>query len=124
FSSTNSAARNAMSEAVSIDPIVPLAFRAIARAKGGKLRVDAVAYDADDNLLDTSDETAETVGTEWQVLQFEWTPPQGTDYIKVRATNDGAGMMWFDKVSVLVKEALIYRGRIETYTPRMNQEGE
>ena len=100
---------------------VPLVITGIAKARGSKLVLFAEAYDQNDVKLDQSDDFAETVGTDWQNLRFEYTPPAGTHYIRICAQNDGKGTMWLDKVAVRPKEVLIYRGRIESYTPLIDQ---
>ena len=103
---------------------LPLVITCLARAKGAKLRLYARAYDVNDVALDSSSDIAETVGTDWQRLRVEYIPPKNTAYIRVLIRNTGRGQMWADKFSVLSKELLIYRGRIETYEPRVDESGE
>jgi hypothetical protein len=124
FSSAASTTRQVLSETIELSTVSPLVTTAVAKARGGKLRMDMAAYDAEDALLDTSDDNAETIGPDWQTLRLEWVPPKGTSYVRVRVENVGAGNMYFDKVKVLSKEVLIYRGRIESYNPRLQKEGE
>lgn len=124
FSSNSTTQRTVQSETIDLAFVVPLVVKMVARARGGKLRMDIAAFDASDNLLDVADDNAETVGNGWQSLKLEWTPPAGTAYVRVRVSNVGKGTMWFDKVEVLQKECLVYRGRIESYTPKVKQEGE
>lgn len=102
---------------------IPLVITCKARAMGAKLRMYARAYDINDVALDSSSEIAETLGTDWQTLKVEYIPPDNTSYIRVLIRNVGRGMMWADKFSVLAKEMLIYRGRIESFTPKIDETG-
>jgi len=124
FSSTNATARYALSETITLNAKVPVVLRCIARALGGKLRVDLVAFDATNAIIAVSETAAETIGTRWQTLTLTWTPPQNTAYLRIRAQNDGSGTMWLDKVTLLTQEMLIYRGRIESYEVHVRQDGE
>lgn len=103
---------------------VPLVVQAIAKAAGSKLVMFVEAYDINDNKIEESDEFAETVGTDWQTLRIEYLPAAKTHSLRVAFKNDGVGTMWADKVQVRAKEVLIYRGRIETFTPEITQTGE
>jgi hypothetical protein len=103
---------------------LPLVVTCAARAVGAKLRMYVRAYDVNDVALDSSEEIAETVGTGWQQLRVEYLPPTGTAYLRVLIRNTGRGTMWADKFSVLTKEMLIYRGRIEAFTPKIDENGE
>jgi hypothetical protein len=104
------------------DPInVPFIVTAIGRAVGSKLKMFVEAYDKNDQKIDQSAETAETVGPEWQKLRVEYVPKQGTYYLRVTLQNDAVGTMWVDKVVMLAKEQLIYRGFIERFKPEVTQ---
>lgn len=103
---------------------VPLVLTAIARATKSKLVLSIEAYDINELKIDESPEFAETVGPEWQQLRVEYLPPRGTRYLRVAVKNDAAGLMWIDKVEIKAKEVLIYRGRIETFTPTIDRDGE
>lgn len=124
FSSSSATSFETLSETIDLASVVPVVVQGIAKARGGKIRMDVLAYDSGDVLLESSDETAETIGNRWQNLIVEYTPPIGTAYIRVRLQNIGKGTMRFDKCKVYAKEVLIYRGRIETYAPRLSQQGE
>jgi len=124
FFSAATTQRTVLSETLTLSAIVPVVVKMVAKARGGKIRMDIAAYDVGDVLLEASDDNAETVGTGWQNLKLEWTPPPDTSYIRVRVSNIGAGTMYFDKITVLQKEVLIYRGRIESYTTKVRQSGE
>lgn len=113
-----------LSSTIDIGEEVPLVFTAIARASGAKLRMFVRAYDVNDIVIDSSDEIAETVGTDWQNLAINYTPPEGTAYVRLVLRNTGRGLMYADKFTVLAKEVLAYRGRIEAYTPSVTEEGE
>jgi hypothetical protein len=102
----------------------PLVIECVARAIGSSLRLFIRAYDRFDNGLDTSDDIAETVGIEWQRLRIQYQPPAKTSYVRVFIRNTGRGTMWADKFSVKSKEILVYRGRIESFTPKVNDAGE
>ena len=112
------------SEAIFVTAFVPFVFKAIARAAGSKLTMYVEAYDVQDNKIDESDERAETVGSEWQTLRLEYIPPADTYYMKIAVENDAKGIMYLDKVSVRPKELLIYRGEIESFTPKLDANGE
>jgi hypothetical protein len=103
---------------------LPLVIKSIARGLGGRAVMYAEAYDINDNKIDQSNDFAETVGTDWQVLRFEYLPPVKASYIRVALENSAKGEYWFDKVSVRAKENLIYRGRIEAFTATVDQSGE
>jgi hypothetical protein len=103
---------------------LPLVISCIARAKGAKLRMYARSYNVNDVAIDSSSEISETVGTDWQKLEIEYIPPANTAYVRVLIRNTGRGQMWADKFSVLSKEILVYRGRIESYTPSIDESGE
>lgn len=103
---------------------VPVVLKAVAKAVGSKLVLSIEAYDVNDVKLQESEQVAETVGTMWQQLRVEFLPPSGTNYLRVAVKNDNAGTMYLDKVALRAKEVLIYRGRIETYTPKIDQSGE
>ena len=110
-------------------PPVPVFVTAMARAVTGKVRMYVEAYapdeaGIDDVKIDQSDDFGETVGTDWQQIQCEYVPPPETTYLRVAFENDGAGTMYFDKCYMRQKEMLIYRGRIESFTPKISQEGE
>jgi hypothetical protein len=124
FSSASTTQRRVESETINLSTISPLVVKAVAKARGGKLRLDIAAYDEADALIEASDDNAETVGPNWQTLRLEWLPPANTAYVRVRVENVGAGTMYIDKVTVLPKELLIYRGRIESYNPRLQSSGE
>jgi hypothetical protein len=100
---------------------VPLVIMGIAKARGSKLVLFVEAYNQNDVKVDQSDDFGETVGSDWQHLRFEYTPPSDATYLRVCAQNDGKGTMWLDKLEVRAKESLIYRGRIESYTPMIDQ---
>jgi hypothetical protein len=103
---------------------VPLVIKVIARALGGKGMVYVESYDLNDNKIDQSNDFAETVGSDWQILRFEYTPPKKASYVRVAIENNVKGEFWFDKVSVRAKENLIYRGRVESFTATVDQSGE
>lgn len=103
---------------------VPIVIKAIAKARGARLTMFAQAYDSDEEVIDTSDERTDTVGTGWQTLRIEYVPPADAKYIRVCFQNDGVGFMYVDKVEVRPKEMLVYRGRIETFTPKIDQSKE
>jgi hypothetical protein len=103
---------------------IPLVVEAVAKARGGKLMMYVEAYDVVDVKIDQSDQTAETVGSDWQFLKVEYTPPAAASYIRVALQNSGNGNMYADKVTVRPKELLIYRGKIESFTPTIDQSGE
>lgn len=124
FSSGATTIRTVLSETIDLPYVAPLIIRWVGRAQGGKLRLDIAAYDSSDLLIAASEGNSETVGTKWQTLTLEWLPPHGTAYVRVRVQNVGSGTMWFDKVSVLQREILIYRGFIEGYVPEVNDSGE
>lgn len=102
---------------------IPLVVKALAKASGSKLTMFVESYNVAETKIDTSD-TAETVGSDWQTIRLEYTPPTKARYVRVCFQNDGKGTMYADKVEVRPKELLIYRGRVETYTPRVEQDGE
>lgn len=103
---------------------VPMVVKGIAKAIGGKLRMFVEAYDAEEIKIDESDDVAETIGSGWQTIRLEYLPPRNTHYIRIAVENSGSGLMYLDKVSVQAKEILIYRGRIESYTPQVDEKGE
>ena len=113
-----------LSNPIEIGERVPLVVSCVARGIGSKLRLYVQSYDINDINFDSSDETAETVGTDWQTLRIEYLPPESTAYIRVTVRNMGRGTMWADKFSVLPKELMIYRGHIEAYTPEVTENGE
>jgi hypothetical protein len=102
---------------------IPLVLTCMARARGAKLRVSLRAFDINDESLETSD-FAETVGIDWQTLSLEFIPPVNTSYIRVILRNTGKGTMKADKFTLLSKESMVYRGRVESFTPRINDDGE
>ncbi len=102
---------------------IPLVLKSLAKATGGKITMFVEAYDKLDAKIDTSD-TVDTVGSDWQTIKLEYTPPAKATYIRVCFRNDNRGTMFADKVEVHPKESLIYRGRIETINPRIEQDGE
>lgn len=103
---------------------VPLVVKAIAKASGSKLTMFVEGYDINEVKIEESSSTADTVGTSWQELRLEYLPSVGVHYLRVAFKNDAAGTMYADKVTMRAKEVLIYRGRIETYTPKIDQDGE
>jgi len=103
---------------------VPLVVSCVARATGSKLRMYVRAFDASDQGFDTSDDQAETVGPDWQKISLTYTPPPNTRYIRVYVENDNKGTMWADKFEVRAKEIKVYSGFIESYTPRIDANGE
>ncbi len=124
FSSASATLRRVQSETIDLAYVVPLVVTWVGRAVKGKLRLDMAAYNSSDVLLATSDDNSETVGNQWQTLRLEWLPPTDTAYVRVRVENVGAGTMWFDKVSVIQRELLIYRGHIESFRPSFDDRGE
>lgn len=113
-----------LSNPIEIDDLVPFVFTAVAKTRGAKLRMFVRAYDVNDSVIGSSDQIADTVGPDWQKLTLEYTPPAGTAYLRIILRNLGVGQMWIDKVTALPKEYLIYRGRIESFTPKIDQDGE
>jgi len=104
---------------------VPLVVMCMARGAGAKLILDVEAYAADENvLIGTSADLGMTVGHEWQVVRLEFVPPQGAESIRVALRNEGKGNVYAGNVSVRPKEALVYRGHIETFTPQIDDDGE
>ncbi len=102
---------------------LPLVIKALAQASGSKLTMFVESYNKDEIKIDASD-TVDTVGNGWQTLRLEYVPPTAARYVRVCFQNEGRGTMYADKVEVRPKELLIYRGRIETYTPKIDQDGE
>lgn len=113
-----------LSNPIHVDEEVPLHISCLARAIGSKLRLYVRAYNVNHQGFDMSSETAETVGTEWQRLSINYTPPRGTEYIRVIVENDSRGEMWADKFDVRAKEIKIYSGNIEAFTPKIDRNGE
>jgi hypothetical protein len=103
---------------------VPVVLKALAKASGSKLTMYVEAYDINDVKIEESSSIAETVGSGWQQLRLEYLPMAGTAYLRVAIKNDAAGTMYADKVEMRAKEYLIYRGRIETYTPKIDQDSQ
>jgi hypothetical protein len=124
FSSASTTVRTVLSETIDLNYISPLIIKWVGKANGGKLRLDVAAYNISDVQIGTSSDNSETVGRNWQSLSLEYLPPHGTAYVRVRVQNIGGGTMWFDKVQVLQRELLIYRGFIESYTPLVDKNGE
>src|SRR5690606_17674488 len=124
FSSTSQTLRRIISEPISLPRPVPISLSAITRAVGGKVRMDIAAYDADDNMIDIVDENAESISSEWQRIVVEWLPPANTSYLRVRIENDGAGTIHIGKVTMLVREQLVYRGEIDEFTVEIGESGE
>lgn len=102
---------------------VPMVLKAIAKASVSKLLLFYEAYDINDNKIAESD-VAETVGPDWQQLRLEYLPPKGTHYIRVAFKNDASGTMYASHVELHAKELLLYRGRIESFTPKIDEGGE
>lgn len=113
-----------ISNPVELNTIVPLVFKAICRSVGSKIAMYAKAYNSNDIQIDQSDDIAETIGTDWQQLVVTYTPPPGTSYVRMAFRNRGAGTMWADYAEITAKEMLVYRGFIETYSPKFTTEGE
>jgi hypothetical protein len=103
---------------------VPIVVKGVAKSRGAKLSMYVRAYNLDEEPIDTSEEIAETVGSDWQTLRLEYTPPASARYIRVVVKNTGRAFCYLDKVEVRPKELLVYRGRIETFTPTIDQNGE
>src|SRR5690606_13123220 len=113
-----------VSEFIEMPHLTPIVVTALAQARGGKIRMDIEAFDADHNRIIETNQNAETVGTLWQELLLEWLPPPGTAYVRIRFENVGTGTMYVSHVKCLAKEQLIYRGTIETFTPNVTAGGE
>lgn len=124
FSSVSTTPRITLSETLEMPVICPVVARCLVRAKRGKLRMDLNAYDDTDTLIASSDDYAESIRNSWQELKLEWTPPDGTSYIRVSFQNVGASIFWVDKVQVLRKELLVYEGEIESWRVQVNSGGE
>jgi len=112
------------SNPILVDEEVPLVVTCSAKATGSKLRLYVQSFNQNDQTIDTSDDIAETVGPDWQKLKIEYIPPVGTTYIRVIIENDSKGTMYADKFDVKAKEQLLYRGRIESFTPKIDENGE
>lgn len=102
----------------------PMVIECVARAKGSSMQMYVRAYDQNDIPIEISDEIGETVGDRWQKLRISYQAPPGTAYIRVVIRNTNRGTMWADKFSVKAKEIMVYRGRIEAYSPKIDQNGE
>lgn len=124
FSSSSTTVRTILSEPIRLGRVVPIVLSAVAKATGGKLRMDVAAYDKNNELIDVVDENAETINVEWQKIAVEWLPPSNTSYLRVRIENDGKGTMLIGKVELLVREMLIYRGEIDEFNVEIGPEGE
>lgn len=122
--STDGSTFEVWSNTIEIRDEVPLVASCVARASGAKLRFSVRAFDVNDNAIDSSNEVAETIGTDWQTLKIAYTPPPTTSYLRVIVENTGRGTMYVDKFKLLAKELLVYRGKIESYTPSITEEGE
>jgi hypothetical protein len=104
---------------------VPIVVMCMARAAGGKMIMDVESYAQDAGVaIGASAELGMTVGNDWQVLRIEYTPPKDARYIRIQFRNEGKGSMYAGNVTVRPKEAMIYRGHIETFTPSIDDDGE
>lgn len=104
---------------------VPIVIKCMARAAGGKMIMDVESYATDtDVAIGASPDLGMTVGNDWQVIKIEYTPPKEARYIRVQFRNEGKGNMYAGNVSVRPKEAMVYRGHIETFTPSIDDDGE
>jgi hypothetical protein len=112
------------SELISLTHVVPVVMTAIARSRGGRVRMDLEAFDEELDSLGVCDENAETIGTDWQRLLLEWLPPADAKYIQVRLEVESPADAAVSHISVLPKELLIYRGRIEEWRPSVGPAGE
>lgn len=102
----------------------PMVARALVKSSGARASMYIEAYDMNDINIDQSTNVANSVGTEWQQLHLEYTPPPKTSYVRIVFINKGKTTIYVDKVTLRLKENLIYRGRIESYTPTIEQEEE
>lgn len=102
----------------------PMVVECVARAKGSSLQMYVRSFDQNELPIEVSDEIAETVGDQWQRLRLTYQAPPNTAYVRVVIRNTDRGTMWADKFSVKAKEIMVYRGRIEAYSPKINQNGE
>lgn len=142
----------AYSSAITISPTyrgVPFHFSAMAQSLGGTLYFYALAYNEAGDLIDSSitpgginvgqyttttigeststlSYAATSVGTEWQKLAFNYTIPSSAATIKLVFSGDiyAQATYYADKVVMRPLEKMIYRGRIEGYTVRADQDGQ
>ena len=124
FSHTTVNEYETVSNPIELITNVPLTLGAICRSQGARLAMYAKAYNNLDVQLDQSDEIAETVGTDWQQLRVTYTPPVGAVYVRMAFRNRGIGTMYADMADVRAKEMMVYRGNIESYSPKFDNTGE
>jgi hypothetical protein len=101
---------------------VPLVATVICKPEaGGVAALVLNAKDANGNILDSYQVTS--AGNGWQKLRAVYTPPVTTSFLSVELSGGGVasgGSAIFDKVTVRPQEMLVYRGRVETFTPTVD----
>lgn len=155
--STSAATSNsnikAYSTDIAISPTyrgVPFYFSAMVKSIGGTVSFYALAYNAQNQLIDTSlapgtvtvsaqyttlsvgttaadlSYASSSVGTEWQKIAFTYTIPAAATKVKLVFSGDinAQATYYIDKVAMRPLEKMIYRGRIEGYTVRADQDGQ